>query len=182
MTLASQLFTASDFDTESEAMDAFDRIVEKSGAFELHKEVAGEYAQPRVDTEKKDARLDRLMIPLQPAISAGWRMGAVAVEGKCSEKKLGKLVSQALDYSRCVWSLEQSVPGLLLFTRWTFIYPAKFPTCDLASIMAQNRIGCCELRGRTLCFVCGGMNGLIISEDGEVAVKHLPMGSKRGSR
>lgn len=170
------------FQSEELAMEAFDLIVESNGAFRLHKEVCGEYLQPRADTEKKEARIDRLMIPLKEAISAGWKMGAIGVEGKRSGSKIGKVVSQALDYSRCAWTLTDGVPGLLLLVRWVFVYPSDFPVGDIGSVMAQHRIGCVTLCGDSLYFNCGGTNGLILSAGGSVQIKPLPMGKKAGSR
>jgi hypothetical protein len=180
--LAESQLTDGLFQEESDALEVFDRIVESSGVFRLHREVPGEYIMPRLGTEDKDARLDRLLIPLPPAIDAGWLWGAVAVEGKRSGKKLGRLATQALDYTRCAWRLERGVPGLELLCSWIFLFPAIFPQGDLGSVLANNRIGCCHIHEGNLLFTCGGTTGIALSRGGVITVHKFPMGNKRGSR
>jgi len=167
---------------EAQALAAFDRIVEANGAFRLYREVPGEYLQPRPDTEDKGARIDRLLVPLKPAVDAGWRAGAIAVEGKCSGKKLGPIVSQALDYSRCAWTLEEGVPGLRLLCLWTFLFPVKDLNCDLGLIAANNRIGQCSIRNESLSFSCCATGILTVETSGGLRVRNPAMGKKRGSR
>ena len=176
-----QVLTGGEFETEALAWEHFDRMVEKTEAFRMHKEVCGEYLQPRFDTEDKSARIDRLLIPLAGAVKAGWVHGAIGVEGKRSGMKVGKLISQAMDYTRCVWELK-SPPGMLVMVRWVFVFPVENPKGDLESLMAQNRIGYVTPFTRRLAFSCGGMHGIVIHDSGELEAKQLPMGGKRGSR
>jgi hypothetical protein len=176
------LTTAGTFETEPAAWAHFDELVAANGAFRMHREVCGEYIQPRVSTEDKTARVDRLLIPLRPAIDAGWMHGAIVVEGKKSGHGVGKLITQALDYSRCVWRLSEGVPGLLIATTWTFVYPVERIVGDFESVMVQNRVGYCMAERRRVVFGVGGTNGLVLWDDGTVAVKPLLAGRKRGSR
>lgn len=182
MNAATQASTAGTFATEPEAWSHFDELVNANRAFKMHREVVGEYIQPRLNTEDKTARVDRILIPLKPAIEAGWRHGAIAVEGKKSGHDIGPMLTQALDYSRCVWRLAEGVPGLQIVTPWVFLYPVERIMGDLESIMANNRIGYCMARRRMVVFGCGGTNGLILHDDERVEVKPLLMGRKRGSR
>lgn len=179
------ILTGGEFENEPAAWEWFDAMIDRSKSFRNCKEVRGTYIQPRIDTDEKDARIDRVLIPLKPAIEAGWGDGAIGIEGKKSGTKIGKLISQAMDYTRCVWELEEhhsSVPGLLLMTRWVFIYPVDRIVGDIESIMAQNRIGYVRISSRMLAFSCGGTNGITIDAGGLIDVKQLPMGRKRGSR
>lgn len=177
-----QIITGLNFDTEADAWAHFDTFVERSKAFRIHREVPGEYIHPRVDTVDKSARIDRLLIPLNPAVQAGWTGGAIGVEGKRSDPHVGRLVAQAMDYSRCVFELEAGVPGLLLMLRWVFVYPIERQIGDIESLMAQNRIGYVRACNRSLAFACGGMNGIVITSGGDITVQQFPMGKKRGSR
>lgn len=180
---AQQVLTGGDFATEDAAWDAFDRVVEANGAFRSFREVRGEYLQPRPDTEHKDSRIDRILIPLPRAIEAGWTYGAIGIEGKKSGTKVGRLICQAMDYTRCVFELEQYPAGLLLMCKWVFVYPMEKPFGDLESVMTQHRIGYVCHRTRGICFGCGSTNGLILNDDGSLKVANdLPMGRKRGSR
>jgi len=167
------------FEDECQAWAHFDQIVERCDAFRMYKEVRGEYLQPRPYTGDRAARIDRMLIPTQKAIEAGWLHGAIGVECKKSGTKVGPVISQAMDYSRCVWELDS---GFLIVLRWVFIWPMENPHRELESIMAQNRIGYVMAWRNELTFGCGGTNGIVIREDGSATIKKLPMGNKRGSR
>lgn len=183
--------TSGEWATEPEAWAAFDAVVAKSGAFRSYSEVEGEYIQPRPLTRPlagdKGARIDRILIPLQRAVDAGWKAGAIGVEGKRSGTKIGPLISQGLDYTRVVWRLDEErhkpgPPGMLLMTEWVFIFPLENPKGDVESIMANNRVGNAWLSQGELRFSCGVPFGIIIQADGSVIARRLPMGHKRGSR
>lgn len=180
--IAEKLFTAGNFATEPDAWAHFDELVGANGAFKIHREVRGEYVHPRYNTEDRDAKVDRLLIPMKPALDAGWRLGAIAIEGKKSGHDLGPMVSQAMDYSRCAWKLTEGNPGLVVMTEWVFVYPVDHPTGTIESIMAQNRIGWCMTKPRKVIFASGATYGLVLNDDRTVIVRPLPMGRKRGSR
>lgn len=182
MSAVQQILTGGEWDTEEAAWEHFDLMLDKCKAFAVHKEVRGEYLQPRLATEEKNARIDRILIPRAGAIEAGWRDGAIGVEGKRSGMKIGRLVSQAMDYSRCIWELDNGVPGLLLMVRWVFIFPVSRQYEDLESIMCQNRIGYVTSYNRTVSFNCGAQHGIVINDDGSLRTTKLLMGRKRGSR
>jgi len=172
--------TTGEWKTEAEAWEDFDRVIDQSAAFKVYREVEGFYVQPRSCTEDKSASIDRILCPLRKAIDAGWPDGAFGVEGKKSGTKIGKIVAQAMDYSRCAFHLDS---GFVILLPWVFIFPADGQLGDLASVMAHNRIGtaCLSLNGR-LCFSCAGINGIVIGPDGDIDAKKLPLGQKRGSR
>lgn len=184
-----KLLTAGDFPDEPSAWTHFDSKVQMGQAFRVHTEVWGELIQPRFGCETEASggkgnrlRIDRILLPMQPAIDAGWTGGAIGVEGKKSGAKIGRVISQALDYSRCVFELKNS--HILVMLRWVFLWPLESePVGDLGSVMAQNRIGWVASSARTpLVFGCGGTHGLTIHHDGKITTKPLPMGGKKGNR
>jgi hypothetical protein len=170
------------FLTEAEAWKEFDRLVKQTEAFKLYVEVPGEYIQPRPGTEMKGARIDRLLVPKKKAVDLGWTGGIVGVEGKRTGTKIGRLVCQAIDYTRCVFQLAEPIPNVLVMPRWVFIYPAEREYGDLESVMAQNRIGTCSYGAYGLAFQCSAFHAIEIGQTGGMTARHPPMGDKRGSR
>lgn len=178
-------FTQDGFVDEKAALEAFDVLVERSGAFSIRKEVVGHFIQPRPGTGESSVRLDRLLTPTKKSWDHGWRTGAIGVEAKTSGKKLGPLITQAMDYTRCYFVLPEESPaaGLWVIPRWIFIYPVSNPHGDLESLMVNNRVGHCthhEIGGLT--FGCSGMTVIHIDPVGNVRMKNPTTGNKRGSR
>ena len=168
--------------TETQALEAFDVVVENAKAFQIFREVRGEYIHPRPKTVDKTGRIDRILLPLEKAIAAGWTYGAIGIEGKKPGEKIGRPLSQCLDYSRCVFELPT---GLLVMLRWVFLYPHECggELGPLGSIMAQQRIGWCQPRRLGgLILGCEMTHLITISDDGSLVAKLPPMGDKRGNR
>lgn len=190
MDTATKVRTGGSFFTETSAWEVFDAIIDKCEAFRMYREVEGEFVHPRPMTHEKPSdtekvRIDRLLVPQSKAIASGWIGGAFGVEGKRSDMKLGPLVTQAIDYSRCVFKLELEKGKLLalVMLKWIFIYPVGFYSGELVSLMANHRIGTCDQwAGDGLLFACAATNGIKIYPDGRIEAKDLPMGNKRGSR
>lgn len=180
--IATSINTAGEYATEPEAWAHFDELVTANGAFKMHREVWGDYVQARPNTELKKARIDRLLLPTKSAIDQGWSLGAVAIEGKKSGNDLGKMLAQALDYTRCAWRLRDGAPGLLVMSEWVFVYPVNPPSDTLASLMAQTRIGFCYAERQRVVFGSGGTHGLVLYDDGRITTKALVSGRKTGSR
>lgn len=179
----STTLTSGDFLTETAAWEPFDRMVTLTGAFNIYREIDGEYLQPRCGTEDKRARIDRLLVPNRKAVDAGWTNGIIGVEGKKSGFKIGKLVSQAIDYTRCVFRLKEPIPEVLIMPVWVFIYPSDRIYGDLESVMAQNRVGTINIGQYGLAFQCSAIHALEIGLNGGMAGKSvMNIGNKRGSR
>lgn len=178
-----KMITGGQFETEADAWDFFDRIAGRTNAFAIHSEVEGDYIQPLAFTEHKSARVDRLLIPLRPAIEAGWCYGAIAVEGKRSGAKAGRLLTQALDYTRCVFQSKHS--GIRIIPSWVFVWPwpdDQPMKSALESILTNNRVGFVSAHGNELVFNVSMTRALRIFESGDIEVGTLNMGNKRGSR
>jgi hypothetical protein len=145
--MSNTVTTLGSFTDEPVSMDDLDKRLERSGLFMVYREVYGENLQPRIDIESKagsdnihkTAYIDRILVPKPQLIEAGWRGGIIGVEGKKSGMKIGKAVCQAMDYTRCVWTLPDR--HVHVMAKWIFVWPADIEKCDLGSIMANFRIG-----------------------------------------
>lgn len=175
-----KFLTGQEFANEAEGWKAFDALVEKSGCFGIHREVHGEYIQPRMGCARQTARIDRILTPKPLLIDAGWPHGPVGVECKTSGKKIGPVIAQAQDYSRAVFFMPK---GYRIMLEWVFIWPLETTGGDVGSVMAQGRIGyVSSSTGAPLTFGCGGTHGITVRANGTIEAKRLPMGNKAGCR
>ena len=181
--ISERLATSGEYQTEDDSCARFDAVIESHpDLFQAIKEVKGWYAQPQFNTEVKDARIDRVLIPQPRLVKAGWVLGPIGVEIKRSNIKAGPAISQALDYSRCVFKIDRgSMPRIVL--EWVFIWPIEKAYCDIGSIMTQNRIGCAfATHSGRLTFRTDSINLIVVNPDGTVSVTLPRCGRKRGSR
>ncbi len=177
-------FTDDGFPDEPEALRELDSIIMASALFSIERECVGEYIHPRHNTNDKEARIDRILIPTQKAIDAGWNCGAVGFEGKKSGTALGPMLVQAIDYTRCLFVLSNKNKIML---DWIFCFPVKNPGGDIESVMLNNRIGCAYIRewdtDRILKLTAGSTN---VFEGTATRMGYIksppPFGKKRGSR
>jgi hypothetical protein len=131
--------TVGEFRDENSSMDCFDLLMTTSELFKPPaKEVVGHYQHFRPGAEMRRPRIDRILLPSKTLIDAGWKHGPIGVEGKKSNVKLGKVVAQAQDYARSSFELW---PGYHVTLEWIFIWPLNEVLGDIASSMAQSRIG-----------------------------------------
>ncbi len=131
--------TYGDYETEDLACQHLDSILNKLTSFVIHKEVPGELMQPRYGTEDRGVRIDRLLVPRPSMAKLGWCYGCIGIECKRSGKKVGRPISQILDYTRAIWQLTDT--GVNVYCRYIFLWPMHKTSGPLASIMAQNNIG-----------------------------------------
>jgi hypothetical protein len=170
--------TAGIWTDEKDAAEAFDRLVEPSGFFRFYREVRGTLIQPRPCQQDKSVRIDRLLIPT--AKLNGWTYGCIGVEFKRSGTKIGRPISQMLDYSRALWQLPNG--GINVALGWTFLWPAQKEHGDMAGIFAQQRIGtaCPNYGGVT--FFAGEVRVLNLAPDGTFQIGKCDIGESVGSR
>ena len=174
-------FTFGDWTEENVALTELDRRIAASQCFKIFPEVWGYYTQPRYGMELEKPRIDRLLIPTEKLLRAGWRLGIIGIEGKASGLKLGPIICQCLDYSRATFELPNQyrvVPS------WIFIWPLGGVQGDTESIMANMGLGACMGDGYSLLRLkCGSVNILNVTADGNIETCRMPnCGIKAGSR
>jgi hypothetical protein len=178
------LSTIGDWGTEPLACQAFDQLVADQEHFKVYREVAGRLVAPSWGCDQIGMRIDRVLVPRAPAIEGGWTAGCIGVEIKKSGTKAGPAICQSMDYMRTAFRLPESRVVVMLGA--CFIWPAPKPFCDIASVMAQHRIGVAypTRSRRTICFELAARRVLAIGPD--VSFGHMDwlesVGRKSGSR
>lgn len=136
--------TCGGWDTEAESVAAFDRAVDATGRFIVHREVKGKYQWLRPGQEAKTPRIDRILFPTKQLAAEGWNLGPVAVECKRSSYKTGPAIAQLLDYSHAVWEINHT----WVMPQWYLLWPIEPAHGTLESLFAQQRLGGSYLDGR----------------------------------
>jgi hypothetical protein len=176
--------TVGDFADENASKAEFERrLALCSRWFKVRSEVVGQSMQPKFGVEDWNGGL-RIDYVLQPSIelqTAGWDRGCIGIECKRSGEKLGPVVSQCLDYTRSVWTVQPS--GTVLLLQWVFIWPLGHVKGDIESVMAQHRIGSVGFDDWChLTFRVGAQHVLRIDTQGNAIAKPPASGRKVGSR
>jgi hypothetical protein len=107
-------------------------------AFAVYAEVTGRrlYIPPGKDAGGKP-RIDRIIVPRQPALDLGWEWGAAGIELKKSGEKVGPAVEQATDYQHCQFRLPWAWVSLDLI----FLFPFELAHGFQESVMQRNNLG-----------------------------------------
>lgn len=153
--------------------------------WKVRERVSGYMLHPRLDVEGTCGKqLDVMLQPTSYLMECGWRWGFVGVECKKSETKLGRVISQAMDYTRCAWTIPPY--GFDVMARFVFIWPCEPVGGDLQSVMVQHRIGVAYPRGKSNSQLWLWFNGtLAYADQGDKQpriAKDLVGGNKQGSR
>lgn len=173
--------TATHYETETDAAEAFDNCVKRTGLFTIYPEVRGTLLQPRPGQVDRSVRIDRVLIPTQALLRMGWRHGIIGAELKRSGTKVGPAIAQAMDYTRCAWTLPDNRYQVVL--GMVFLWPVEKQHDAVASILAQNRLGTADSnRWALLHLASGELNILHVSHGGDVRVGAASAGTKVGSR
>ena len=184
--------TCGAWSTEDESGAAFDAFVKDTGCFEtIYHEVCGTLIQPRsrqqnkirsLVTDETELRIDRILVPSEKLLNAGWTEGPIGVELKRSGEKIGPPIAQMMDYQRAVWCLK-APPYYEIHLTWIFLWPALKCEGNLASLLAQNALGTVNARrSRALYFQSGEVTVLYIGGDGIPKLGSLKNGARAGSR
>lgn len=180
--MGASLQTSGNYATEDDAAAAFDAMAQ-TPYFRVYDEVPGQIMQPRIGCLNTNVRIDRILVPAPDAIAAGWNAGCIGIEMKRSGKKAGPIVAQCLDYMRAAFTLPT---GNVCLLGTCFIWPLEQPKNDIASIMAQHRIGSVEpCSSGSLAFYLSAYRVLSLSANhvGCPHPKHLKnVGRKSGTR
>lgn len=174
-------YTLGEWATEAGSAAALDTVLDGSGLWTVYREVPGTYAQPRPIQDDKNPRIDRVLVPTKRLIMLGWCRGVIGIEIKKSGTKIGPIISQALDYSRAVWSLPSG--GIRVWLDWVFIWPMPEQLRTVGSILSQNCIGSASYDDNSrLLLKAGGQTVLRLRRAGEVEIGDTTNGRKVGSR
>lgn len=173
-------YTNGEYADEKESARALDDILDEIELFNVYREVKGEYDQPRLLQEEKSPRIDRILSPTPSLVREGWHHGPIGIELKRSGLKIGKVLAQAMDYSRAVWLLSN---GFNIKIKYVFIWPLEKQHGDIASLMAQHRIGSAfHTRYTNLHLMTGEVNILRVDKDGTITIGTVECGRRAGSR
>jgi len=175
-------YTSGTYETERDAEAALDAALESSGLFRIYKEVRGYHLQPRLGQDHVAPRVDRLLLPLAEITAGGWTHGAIAIECKRTMEKIGRPLSQMMDYTRSALFIPGS--GVAVIPSYVFLFPYDGDGGPIQSIVSQQHLGWIHLHGQKLHFATGGCTGLgsVGPRAGEFNVKAVVHGKKAGSR
>ena len=164
---------------EPENHETFKARAERDGLFTVYHECWGWYVGQRPRTKPQRPRIDFIIVPSQRVIDTGWDYGAVGVEAKAKDKRLGPAIAQAIDYSYSVFE----TPLGLIMPSAVFLYPVNATVYnEAASVMQQFNIGTISnVTGGTM-FMLGQTGVLRAYLNGEISGKNLRSGRKVGSR
>lgn len=141
---ASVVKTVGPWGTEEETCAAFDAAIEGDPRFSrVYKQVKGFYlSRDPHEEHDKDGRIDRILIPSPELRRAGWLHGPIGVEVKSPETKIGRPISQCIDYMRAAFEVRR---GFHMPIGMVFLFAVRPLTGDLESVMVQQGIGTCDL-------------------------------------
>lgn len=175
--------TLGDFDTEIQSAIAFDKFAESYGEFwRIYKEVPGSYVNSLPGSRDGSPRIDRILIPTTKLIECGWECGAIGVEIKPSKQKIGRAISQCIDYRGAAFKIGA---GFHVFCDQIFLWPFSTVGGDIESVMAQYRVGGVYHDGFEGTFWLGQQRTLVFRGGSlyELKKSHaLAVGKKRGNR
>jgi len=129
--------TTGSYETEELAKSELMRHISDEH-WSVEQEVVGQVVHPKQDCRATSVRIDYILWPKEPLISAGWSVGPIGVEVKRSGVKLGPVISQALDYMRCQYSC---AGGLAVRPKFCVIFPLDRVQEAVQSVMSSERIG-----------------------------------------
>ncbi len=143
--MSEQQLTCGEFEYETESVSHLSNLLTdmklgKDMMFNVFSEVKGLYEYvPHFKPSGKTPRIDFLLTPSIKFIQSGWKFGAIGIECKRSNEKVGPPISQILDYSRAVFRHPNF--NVLLKMDFIFLWPCEKTHGTIASFMAQNRFG-----------------------------------------
>jgi hypothetical protein len=180
--------TCGEFLTEEDSSKRLESLLIETGLFNVFREVPGEYEyRPHFKESDKKPRIDFLLTPSMKFIGQGWQCGAIGIESKKSNRKIGPPFSQIWDYSTALF--RHPTFKVLIKPDFIFLWPCVKIGGNLASLMSQNRFGSvCENghggQWNSLDFYCGESKVFrYYFHDGEVDINHkMNFGKRTGSR
>ncbi len=176
-------FTSGTYETEKDTEAALDEALERSGCFRIYKQAEGYHLQPRLGQDHAGFRIDRLLLPLAPLTAGGWNHGAIGIECKRTYEKIGRPISQMLDYTRSAFYLRDS--RVAVVPSYVFLFPYDGVGGPLQSIISQQHLGYVHLTDNgAVHFSTGGCTSLgsVGPHSGQFVVNEVNHGNRSGSR
>lgn len=177
----SDISTFGNWSTEQESTAALDERLHAVDLWKVYREVRGTLLQPRAPQADKSVRIDRVLVPNDRLLDLGWNHGIIGIEAKRSGISIGPPISQAMDYSRAVWTLPTG--SIKIWLDWVFIWPMTRQGGPIASILAQNRIGSAHCTNWTVLQLKSGESSLLyIGRNGDIRIGAGTNGQRTGTR
>lgn len=173
--------TTGTFATEAAAAAALDARLEWMDLWTMHREVNGVLLHPGMRQEQRGVRIDRILIPRQRLIDAGWSLGAIGIEIKRSGVRVGPPLAPAIDYVRSAWTIRPD--GLAIVLGACFVWPMDKQSGPLCSLMSNTRVGSASFSNyESLVLTLGEEHVLRVATSGEFRVRDAGTGRQVGSR
>ena len=174
--------TIGNFKDEAEACKLFDEVIESTDVFRMYKEVWGKIIfHHHWKEDKRDIRIDRILIPTKKTEDAGWTLGIVGVEIKKSNVKIGPPLAQSEDYLDAVWFITKA--QLAIHLSHVFLFPCGELHNNMASVCAQSHLGQFNLTRYKIHIKTGESTLFYYNiSNGEISCKDNVNGKKIGSR
>ena len=169
---------------EAEVEERLAAFLDSTGLFRVFRQMMGR-ALWRPCPAAGRVRADVLVLASRGGLQAGWRAGPILFEVKRPGRPIGPGLCQLMDYLACAWRLPN---GIEILPAFGFLFPADKQHGALASVMAQNRVGTCRLRGDELTLWCGEQRIVTVGTpgpghgDGTLRVGQVCVGAKFGAR
>ena len=169
------------YTTEKEIAEVFDQLIAACKDFYVVPEVEGYYTQPKPFADERTPRIDRLLIPKPSLRLRDWPYFTIGIELKAAHQKLGPALSQAMDYTRAVFTVPEF--GCDITPRFVFVFNTNKTYGPLLSVATQNRVGFARLHpyDNQLHFYLGEQSAFWCDGD-RLNFKTVNCGYKTGSR
>jgi hypothetical protein len=148
----------------------------------MYEEVTGKLTFHRHWKEdKRDIRIDRILVPRSKLVEKGWKLGAIGVEIKNSGVKIGPPLAQASDYLDAVWYITDWELAICL--SHVFLFPCSELHNNMASVCAQSRLGQFEITPYIMRIKTGESTLFYYNfSTGEISCNENKNGKRVGSR
>lgn len=181
MRFANEDMAQGPWDDERETQRWLVEYLNGTGLFYVYEQVKGVPLFTHPSQQHHSLRADILVLPSEKLYREGWRDGAIVFEVKRPGEKIGRGLSQLIDYVNSVWYMSD---GVMVVPSFGFLFWAVSTGGPLASIMSQQRIGTADLnRNDELELRCGQQTVMRFDMCGHVVKKgNLNFGHRIGSR
>lgn len=170
--------TIGDWQSEEDAAEAFDHVIDQLDMFMVYKEVVGRVQFFRPFETPAAVRIDRILVPNSRLRAAGWTFGPVGIEIKRSGIKIGRPLGQLIDYARSTFKLGNT----WIVPEWFFMFPLPATHGPLDSVLASQRCGGVSTHGNEVTFCSSQTIAVLAPGKADIRTHNARNGKKVGSR